>query len=76
MENKGYSTIPAILFESITFLTQSGFVTEAWPAVDCLRSWNGYCKWLRQGKWSWVALGVQLARLVVTRFPQSAFSSR
>jgi len=94
MENKGYSTIPVILFESITFLakalpirsiptfielligamlTQSGFVTEAWLAVDCLRSWSGYYKWLQQGKWSWVALGVQLARLVVTRFPQSAW---
>jgi len=38
-----------------------------------LRSWSAYYKWLQQGKWSWVALGVQLARLVVTRFPQSAW---
>ena len=91
MENKGYSTIPRILFESITFLarvlpvrsvptfielligamlTQAGFVTEAWLAINPLRSWSAYYKWLQHGKWSWVALGVQLARLAVTSFPQ------
>lgn len=91
MGNKGYSTIPRTLFESITFLaralpirsvptfiellvgamlTQAGFVTEAWLAINPVRSWNAYYKWLQQGKWSWVALGVQLARLVVTFFPQ------
>ena len=91
MENKGYSTIPGILFESITFLarvlpvrsvptfielligamlTQTGFVTDAWLAINPLRSWTAYYKWLQQGRWSWVALGVQLARLVVTFFPQ------
>ena len=91
MGNKGYSTIPRTLSESITFLaralpirsvptfielligamlTQSGFVTEAWLAINPLRSWTDYYKWLRHGKWSWVALGVQLAKLVVTFFPQ------
>jgi len=91
MENKGYSTIPRILFESITFLarvlpvrsvptfielligamlTQAGFVTEAWLAINPLRSWSAYYKWLQLGKWSWVALGVQLTKLVVTLFPQ------
>ncbi len=54
-------------------LTQAGFVTEAWLAINPLRSWTAYYKWLQQGKWSWVALGVQLARLVVTFFPQSAW---
>jgi len=94
MGNKGYSTIPSTLFESITFLaralpirsaptfielltgamlTQAGFVTEAWLAINPLRSWTAYYKWLQQGKWSWVALGVQLARLVVTFFPQPAW---
>jgi hypothetical protein len=91
MGNKGYSTIPRTLSESITFLaralpirsvptfielligamlTQSGFVTEAWLAINPLRSWSAYYKWLQHGKWSWVALGVQLAKLVVTFFPQ------
>ena len=51
-------------------LTQTGFVTEAWLAINPLRSWTAYYKWLQKGKWSWVALGVQLARLVVTFFPQ------
>jgi hypothetical protein len=54
-------------------LTQTGFVTEAWLAINPLRSWTAYYKWLQQGKWSWVALGVQLARLVVTFFPQSTW---
>lgn len=54
-------------------LTQAGFVTEAWLAINPLRSWTAYYKWLQQGKWSWVALGVQLARLVVTFFPQPAW---
>ena len=54
-------------------LTQAGFVTEAWLAINPLRSWSGYYKWLQQGKWSWVALGVQLAKLVVTFFPQSVW---
>jgi len=51
-------------------LTQSGFVTDAWLAIKPLRTWTAYYKWLQEGKWSWVALGVQLARLVVTFFPQ------
>jgi hypothetical protein len=54
-------------------LTQAGFVTEAWLAINPLRSWTAYYKWLQQGKWSWVALGVQLARWVVIRFPQSTW---
>ena len=52
-------------------LTQTGFVTDAWLAINPLRSWTAYYKWLQRGKWSWVALGVQLARMVVTFFPQS-----
>jgi len=51
-------------------LTQTGFVTDAWLAIKPLRSWTAYYKWLQRGKWSWVALGVQLARMVVTFFPQ------
>lgn len=91
MGNKGYSSIPGILFECITFLaralpvrsvptfielligamlTQTGFVTGAWLAINPLRSWSAYYKWLQEGKWSWVALGVQMARMVVTFFPQ------
>ena len=94
MGNKGYSTIPRTLFETITFLTralpirsvptfielligamitQAGFVTEAWLAINPLRTWTSYYKWLQDGKWSWVALGVQLARLVVQFFPQSVW---
>ena len=52
-------------------LTQAGFVTEAWLAINPVRSWNAYYKWLQEGKWSWVALGVQMARMVVKLFSQS-----
>ena len=51
-------------------LTQTGFVTGAWLAIRPRRSWSAYYKWLQEGKWSWVALGVQMARMVVTFFPQ------
>jgi len=51
-------------------LTQTGFVTGAWLAINPLRSWSAYYKWLQEGKWSWVALGVQMARMVVSFFPQ------
>ncbi len=54
-------------------LTQSGFVTEAWLAINPCRSWSAYYKWLQDGKWSWVKLGIQLARLIVSRFPQSTW---
>lgn len=52
-------------------LTQTGFVTDAWLAINPLRTWTAYYKWLQEGKWSWVALGTQLARLVVKYFPQT-----
>ena len=52
-------------------LTQAGFVTEAWLTINPLRTWSAYYKWLQKGKWSWVALGVQMARLLVIYFPQS-----
>jgi hypothetical protein len=45
-------------------LIQKGFVTEAYLAVDMKRQWFSYYKWLETGKWSWVALGLQMGRLV------------
>jgi hypothetical protein len=51
-------------------ITQSGFVTQAWLAINPLRTWTSYYKWLQDGKWSWVALGVQLAKMVVRFYPQ------
>ena len=50
-------------------LTQTGFVTDAVLAVDTVRHWNSYYKWLHVGKWSWVALGCQTARLALRMFP-------
>lgn len=51
-------------------LSSTGFVTDAWLAISPARSWSAYYKWLEQGKWSWVKLGIQLANLIVTFFPQ------
>jgi hypothetical protein len=49
-------------------LTQAGFVTDAILAVDTARHWNSYYKWLHFGRWSWVALGRQTARLTFKMF--------
>ena len=46
-------------------LTQAGFVTEAWLAIKPKRHWTSYYKWLQNGKWSWVALGLQTARFAL-----------
>lgn len=51
-------------------ITQAGFVTEAWLAINPMRHWTSYYKWLQKGKWSWVALGIQMTRLVVKFFIQ------
>jgi hypothetical protein len=50
-------------------LTQAGFVTQAWLAVKMHRHWTTYYKWLQKGKWSWVKLGLQMARLLIAFFP-------
>jgi hypothetical protein len=31
-------------------LTQTGYVTEAWLAINPLRTWTAYYKWLQKGK--------------------------
>jgi hypothetical protein len=46
-------------------LTQAGFVTEAYLAITPRRHWTSYYKWLQQGHWSWVALGLQTGRLAL-----------
>ena len=55
-------------------LTQAGFVTEAWLAIKPVRSWGAYYKWLEHGKWSWVALGIQLL-VLLSRSSLSQFGS-
>ena len=51
-------------------LTQSGFVTQAYLAFPMKRDWTSYYKWIEKGKWSWVAVGIQMARLLIRLFPQ------
>ena len=50
-------------------LTQTGFVTDAWLAINPRRHWTSYYKWLQKGHWSWVALGLQTARLAMKQVP-------
>ena len=50
-------------------VTQAGFVTEAWLAITPRRHWTSYFKWLQKGRWSWVALGLQTARLALQWVP-------
>jgi hypothetical protein len=52
-------------------LTDAGFVTAAYLAIPMKRNWSSYYKWIEKGKWSWVAVGVQMARLLIRLFPQS-----
>ena len=42
-----------------SMLTPAGFVTEAYLALDMRNHWGSYYKWLRDGKWSWLALAKQ-----------------
>ena len=51
-------------------LTETGFVTRAYLALPMKRNWSSYYKWIEKGKWSWVAVGVQMARLLIRLFPQ------
>jgi hypothetical protein len=46
-------------------LTPQGFVTEAYLLLDMKNHWTSYYKWLQQGRWSWLALARQFARLVL-----------
>ncbi len=34
-------------------ITQAGFVTKAWLAINPVRTWNSYYKWLEKGTMLW-----------------------
>ena len=70
LPKRSVPTFLELLFGAM--LTQNGFVTEAWLAIKPRRHWSSYFKWLQKGRWSWVALGLQTARLAL----QSAGGSR
>ena len=46
-------------------LTSTGFVTDAFMMMDMSRHWSSYYKWLQEGRWSWLALARQFARLAL-----------
>jgi hypothetical protein len=66
LPKRSVPTFLELLFGAM--LTQTGFVTDAILAVDTVRHWNSYYKWLHFGKWSWVALGRQTVRLALQMF--------
>lgn len=68
LPKRSVPTFLELLFGSM--LTQTGFVTDAILAVNTVRHWNSYYKWLHFGKWSWVALGRQTVRLALQMFPR------
>jgi DDE superfamily endonuclease len=68
LPKRSVPTFLELLFGAM--LTQTGFVTDAYLAVNSVRHWNSYYKWLHFGKWSWVALGYQTARLALQMFPR------
>lgn len=67
LPNRSVPTWLELLFGAM--LTQAGFVTEAWLAITPRRHWSSYYKWLQKGCWSWVALGLQTARLALKQIP-------
>jgi hypothetical protein len=68
LPKRSVPTFLELLFGAM--LTQTGFVTDAYLAVNSIRHWNSYYKWLHFGKWSWVALGRQTIRLALRMFPR------
>jgi hypothetical protein len=68
LPKRSVPTFLELLFGAM--LTQTGFVTDAILAVDTVRHWNSYYKWLHFGKWSWVALSRQTVRLALQMFPR------
>jgi hypothetical protein len=69
LPKRSVPTFLELLFGAM--LTQNGFVTEAWLAIKPRRHWTSYFKWLQKGRWSWVALGLQTARLALQRTERS-----
>ena len=63
LPKRSVPTFLELLFGAM--LSQNGFVTEAWMAIRARRHWTSYFKWLQKGHWSWVALGLQTARLAL-----------
>lgn len=63
LPKRSVPTFLELLFGAM--LTQNGFVTEALLAIKPRRHWTSYFKWLQKGRWSWVALGLQTARLAL-----------
>lgn len=68
LPKRSVPTFLELLFGAM--LTQNGFVTEAWLAIKPRRHWTSYFKWLQKGHWSWVALGLQTARLALQEATQ------
>jgi hypothetical protein len=60
LPKRSVPTFLELLFGAM--LTQTGFVTNAYLAVNSIRHWNSYYKWLHFGKWSWVTLALTVSK--------------
>ena len=62
---RSVGTFVELLYGSM--LSSSGFVSEAYLALDMVRHWNSYYKWLQQGRWSWLSLARRFVVLVLSQ---------
>jgi hypothetical protein len=48
-------------------VTSSGFVTQAWLALDMQKHWTSYYKFLQKGRWSWLNLAQTFLKIVLSQ---------
>ena len=48
-----------------SMLSTTGFVTDSYRILRMSRHWTSYYKWLQEGRWSWLDLSRQFARLLL-----------
>ena len=48
-----------------SMLSTTGFVTDSYRILRMSRHWTSYYKWLQEGRWSWLDLARQFARLLL-----------
>ena len=67
LPTRSIGTFIELLFGAM--LTPTGFVTDAYLVLNMQNHWTSYYKWLKEGKWSWVALSKQFIRLTLSKIP-------
>ena len=60
---RSQSTFVELLIGAL--LTPTGFVTDAYLAVNMVNHWTSYYKWLQCGRWSWLQLSRRFIQIVL-----------